>query len=119
MLTKPAQFSFLQIKNLGIFFYQVLGLLSLLQSITQPKDITGIIQVIPKLTIPLLLSPKGVFLKGWQTTSEASLSFVLYSYFILKTIPTSLFSRQTLVLLLLSSYQKWKEKIKKYVFYLF
>lgn len=66
-----------------------------------------------KLTIPLLLSPKeGVFPKDWQTTSEASLSSVIHSYLISKTIQASLLSLQTLVLLLFSSYQKWKEKIK-------
>lgn len=60
-----------------------------------------------KLTIPLLLSPKQE-----QTTSEASLSSVLHSYLVSKTIQASLLSLRTVVLLLLSSYQKWKEKIK-------
>lgn len=49
MVTKLAQFSFLQFKTLGIFLYQVLGFSSLLEYISQSKGITNyVIQVISK-----------------------------------------------------------------------
>lgn len=61
MLTKPAQFSFLQFKTLGIFFfiYQVLGFFSLFKYISQSRDITSdVIQVISKANDSSLALPK-------------------------------------------------------------